>query len=116
MKLRQNGIVSLMIRPAVFLAGGHAYMKLHQVKSEPQNIDIRYSLFKSFFFDQTGRFSGQRRRSYETSINRGSTSSNLDQSLVGAASSREKKSLYSYHRKIAAKSRSHNQNLINCHC
>ena len=25
----QNGIVSLMIRPAVFLAGGHAYMKLH---------------------------------------------------------------------------------------
>jgi hypothetical protein len=30
MKLRQNGIVSLMIRPAVFLAGGWAYMKLRQ--------------------------------------------------------------------------------------
>jgi hypothetical protein len=28
--------------------------------------DIRYSLFQSFFSDQTGRFSGQRRRSYET--------------------------------------------------
>ena len=45
-KLRQNGIVSLMIRPAVFLAGGRAYMKLHQVKSEPQrrritNIECR---------------------------------------------------------------------------
>ena len=26
----QNGIVSLMIRPAVFLAGGWAYMKLRQ--------------------------------------------------------------------------------------
>ena len=33
----------------------------------------------------------------------------LHQFLVGAASSREKKSLYSYHRMIAAKSRSHNQ-------
>jgi hypothetical protein len=29
--------------------------------------DIRYSLFQSFFLDQTGRFSGQRRRLYETS-------------------------------------------------
>ena len=28
--------------------------------------DIRYSLFQSFFFHLTGRFSGQRRRSYET--------------------------------------------------
>jgi hypothetical protein len=28
-KLRQNGIVSLMINPAVFLAGRGAYMKLH---------------------------------------------------------------------------------------
>ena len=28
MKLRQNGIVSLMIRPAVFLAGGRAYQKI----------------------------------------------------------------------------------------
>jgi hypothetical protein len=27
---------------------------------------IRYSLFQSFFYDQTGRFVGQRRRSYET--------------------------------------------------
>jgi len=26
--------------------------------------DIRYSLFQSFFFDQTGRFSGQRRCLY----------------------------------------------------
>jgi hypothetical protein len=42
-------------------------------------------------------------------------SSNLHQFLVGAASSREKKSLSSYHRKIAAESRSHNQNLIICH-
>jgi hypothetical protein len=31
---------------------------------------------------------------------------------VGAASSREKKSLYSDHRIIAAESRSHNRNLI----
>jgi hypothetical protein len=39
-KLRQNGIVSLMIKPAVFLAGGRAYMKLHKIKnSEPQNIE-----------------------------------------------------------------------------
>ncbi|CAB1085394.1 hypothetical protein D1AOALGA4SA_12882 [Olavius algarvensis Delta 1 endosymbiont] len=30
--------------------------------------DIRYSLFKSFFHDQTGRFFGQRRRSCETSF------------------------------------------------
>ena len=29
MKLRQNGIVSLMFRPAVFFSGGRAYMKLH---------------------------------------------------------------------------------------
>jgi hypothetical protein len=29
--------------------------------------DIRYSLFQSFFFDLTGRFSGQRQRSYEAS-------------------------------------------------
>jgi len=43
MKLRQNGIVSLMIRPAVFLAGGRARVKLHQVKSEPQNIEYRIS-------------------------------------------------------------------------
>ena len=42
-------------------------------------------------------------------------SSNLHLFLVGAASSREKKSLYSYHRIIAAGSRSHNQNLINYH-
>jgi hypothetical protein len=28
--------------------------------------DIRYSLFESFFLDLTGRFFGQRRRSYET--------------------------------------------------
>jgi hypothetical protein len=28
--------------------------------------DIRYSIFQSFFYDQTGRFVGQRRRSYET--------------------------------------------------
>ena len=28
--------------------------------------DIRYSLFQSFFFDLTGRFFSQRRRSYET--------------------------------------------------
>ena len=34
MKLRQNGIVSLMIRPAVFLAGGRAYMKLHLTNAE----------------------------------------------------------------------------------
>jgi hypothetical protein len=33
-KLRQNGIVSLMIRPAVFLAGGRAYMKLHGMTNE----------------------------------------------------------------------------------
>ncbi len=37
----------------------------------------------------------------------------LHQFLVGAASSREKKSLYSDHRMIAAGSRSHNQNRIN---
>ena len=98
MKLRQNGIVSFLIRLAAIQARGVARVKLHQVKSEPQNIeyrmsnggfaslshyykidrihyfniryslfDIRYSLFQSFFFDQTGRFSGQRRRSYETS-------------------------------------------------
>ena len=30
------------------------------------HFDIRHSLFQSFFFDQTGRFFGQRRRSYET--------------------------------------------------
>jgi hypothetical protein len=30
--------------------------------------NIRYSLFQSFFSDQTGRFSGQRRRSYETTF------------------------------------------------
>ncbi|MGB9440251.1 MAG: hypothetical protein WCB15_20065, partial [Desulfobacterales bacterium] len=34
MKLRQNGIVSLMIRPGVFLAGGRAYMKLHLTNAE----------------------------------------------------------------------------------
>ncbi|CAB1085219.1 hypothetical protein D1AOALGA4SA_12707 [Olavius algarvensis Delta 1 endosymbiont] len=28
--------------------------------------DIRYSLFRSFLFDQTGRFFGQRPRSCET--------------------------------------------------
>ena len=52
MKLRQNGIVSLMIRPAVFLAGGRAYMKLRQngIVSFPIRLDAR----------------GQRRRSYET--------------------------------------------------
>ena len=33
-KLRQNGTVSLMIRPAVFLAGGRAYMKLHLTNAE----------------------------------------------------------------------------------
>jgi hypothetical protein len=42
-------------------------------------------------------------------------SSNLHQFLVGAAFSREKKSLYSDHRIIAAESRSHNRNLIICH-
>jgi hypothetical protein len=30
--------------------------------------DIRYSLFQSFFCDQTGRFFGQRRRLYETTL------------------------------------------------
>ena len=35
------------------LAPLRSHMKLH---------------YKSFFFDQTGRFSGQRRRSYETSF------------------------------------------------
>jgi hypothetical protein len=40
------------------------------------------------------------RRSYETTINLGSISSNLHQFLVGAASSREKNSLYSYYRMI----------------
>jgi len=54
LKLRQNGIVSLMIRPAVFLAGGRAYMKLRQngIVSFPIRLAI---------------FSGQMRRSYETS-------------------------------------------------
>jgi hypothetical protein len=33
----------------------------------PSTFDIRYSLFYSFFFDQTDRFFGQRRRSCETS-------------------------------------------------
>jgi hypothetical protein len=40
MKLRQNGIVSLLIRLAAFQASGGARVKLH---------------CKSFFFDQTGR-------------------------------------------------------------
>ena len=31
--------------------------------------DIRYSLFQSFYFDQTGRFFGQRRCSCETTFN-----------------------------------------------
>ena len=30
-----------MIRPAVFLAGGRAHMKLYQVKSEPLNVEYR---------------------------------------------------------------------------
>jgi hypothetical protein len=38
-KLRQNGIVSLMIRPAVFLAGGRAYMKLHLIQC-PLSCDL----------------------------------------------------------------------------
>jgi hypothetical protein len=37
MKLRQNGIVSFLIRLADFQARGVARVKLHQVKSEPQN-------------------------------------------------------------------------------
>ena len=37
MKLRQNGIVSLTIRPAVFLAGGRAYMKLHKIRYRFKN-------------------------------------------------------------------------------
>jgi len=37
MKLRQNGIVSLMIGPAVFLAGGWAYMKLHLFRQDYQD-------------------------------------------------------------------------------
>ncbi|MGB9438272.1 MAG: hypothetical protein WCB15_10045, partial [Desulfobacterales bacterium] len=36
-KLRQNGIVSLMIGPAVFLAGGWAYMKLHLFRQDYQD-------------------------------------------------------------------------------
>ena len=77
----KNSKVSFLIRLAVFQARGAAYMKLHQVKSEPQNrrisniegwvrfaqaffnkrdripyFDIRYSFFQSFFFDQAGRF------------------------------------------------------------
>ena len=41
MKLRQNGIVSLMIRPAVFLAGGSAYMKLQLLTKKPRGV-VRY--------------------------------------------------------------------------
>ena len=37
MKLRQNGIVSLMIGPAVFLAGGWAYMKLNLFRQDYQD-------------------------------------------------------------------------------
>jgi hypothetical protein len=40
---------------------------------EPSPI-IRYSLFYSFFFDYTGRFSGQRRRLYVISFIRKSSS------------------------------------------
>jgi hypothetical protein len=50
MKLRQNGTVFLMIKLAASMAGPGLNSK--QI---------------SFFSDQTGRFSGQRRRSYETS-------------------------------------------------
>jgi hypothetical protein len=39
-------------------------------------------------------------------------SSNLHQFLVGAASSREKKSLYRHHRMIAAGSRSYDQHRL----
>jgi len=84
MKLRQNGIVSLLIRLAAFQASGAAYMKLHLKNAEVgmwnaegwvaalclflkidrihhfdirhSLFDIRYSLFQSFFSDQTGHF------------------------------------------------------------
>ena len=43
-KLRQNGIVSLMIRPAVFLAGGRARVKLHVAETVKRlNVEHRTS-------------------------------------------------------------------------
>ena len=51
MKLRQNGIVSLMIRPAVFLAGGRAYMKL-------QIVEGMWNGFESYFLDRMNRIKG----------------------------------------------------------
>jgi hypothetical protein len=57
MKLRQNGIVSLMIGPAVFLAGGWAYMKLHLFRQDYQdNFVLASCISLSFFFDLTSRF------------------------------------------------------------
>jgi hypothetical protein len=48
----------------LFAKGGHRASSVFL----PSVFDIRYSLFQSFFFDQTGRFSGRRLRSYETSL------------------------------------------------
>jgi hypothetical protein len=36
--------------------------RIHYFDIRHSLFDIRYSLFQSFFFDLTGRFSGQRRR------------------------------------------------------
>jgi hypothetical protein len=46
-------LTSIFVIPCLQSAGG--------------GFDIRYSLFQSFFFDLTGRFSGQRRRLYQRS-------------------------------------------------
>jgi hypothetical protein len=90
MKLRQNGTVFRLLNWSLWQPAGTANRRITNI--EPQNVegwnrfaqsffkidrihyfdirhslfDIRYSLFQSFFSDQTGRFSGQRRRSYET--------------------------------------------------
>ena len=78
-------------------------------KCETQQRPISKLSPKSFYFDQAGRFFGQRRRSYETSINWGSKSSNLHQFLVGAASSRDYAMIAIKRLFFAAGSRSHEE-------
>jgi len=53
-KLRQNGIVSLMIRPAVFLAGSRAYMKLHGMTNDgiaSRNLFLKQTEYIYSMFD-----------------------------------------------------------------